>query len=89
MPSIRKEAAIAIGALATVSYSEAADMNYGKRPNILIAIADDQSYPHAGAYGCPWVSTPGFDRVASEGILLENFYTPNSKSAPSRASTRC
>ena len=86
MTSRRKEAALVIGTLATVSYSAASDINHGKRPNILIAVADDQSYPHAGAYGCPWVNTPGFDRVASEGILLENFYTPNSKSAPSRAS---
>ncbi len=23
-----------------------------KRPNILLAISDDQSWPHAGAYGC-------------------------------------
>lgn len=55
------------------------------RPNILIAIADDQSFPHAGVYGCPWVATPAFDRVAAEGILFNNCYTPNAKSAPSRA----
>ncbi len=54
-------------------------------PNILIAIADDVSFPHMGAYGCPWVSTPAFDRVASHGILFSNCYTPNAKSAPSRA----
>ena len=26
-----------------------------ERPNILFCIADDQSFPHAGAYGCEWV----------------------------------
>lgn len=56
-----------------------------QRPNILLIVADDQSYPHAGAYGCPWVKTPGFDSIAAEGILFENCYTPNAKSAPSRA----
>lgn len=56
------------------------------RPNILFAIADDVSYPHMSAYGCKWVNTPAFDRVAKEGILFTNAYTPNAKCAPSRAS---
>lgn len=56
-----------------------------QRPNILFCISDDQSFPHAGAYGCKWVNTPAFDRVANEGILFNNAYTPNSKSSPSRA----
>ncbi len=54
-------------------------------PNILIAIGDDISWPHMSAYGCSFVRTPGFDRVAREGILFNNAYTPNAKSAPSRA----
>ncbi|QGJ70407.1 Heparan N-sulfatase [Planctomycetales bacterium 10988] len=54
-------------------------------PNILFCIADDASYPHMGAYGCDWVKTPAFDRVAAEGILFTNAYTPNAKCAPSRA----
>ena len=57
----------------------------GEPPNILIAMGDDISFPHMGAYGTRWVRTPGFDRVAEEGILFSNFYTPNAKSAPSRA----
>ena len=56
-----------------------------QRPNILFCIADDQSWPHASAYGCPWVNTPAFDRVACEGILFNNAFTPNAKCAPSRA----
>src|SRR5690554_512512 len=56
-----------------------------RRPNILFAIADDASFPHMGAYGTSWVNTPAFDRVAGEGILFMNAYTPNAKCAPSRA----
>jgi len=56
-----------------------------KAPNILFCIADDQSFPHAGVYGCTWVKTPAFDRVAREGILFTNAYTPNAKCAPSRS----
>lgn len=55
-----------------------------KRPNILFAIADDWG-AHASAYGTPWVKTPAFDRVAREGLLFKNAYTPNAKCAPSRA----
>lgn len=54
------------------------------RPNILFAIADDWS-PHAGAYGTPWVKTPAFDRIAREGLLFRNAFTPMAKCAPSRA----
>lgn len=52
-------------------------------PNVLICIADDAG--HMSAYGTPWVSTPNFDRVASDGLLFRNAFTCNSKSAPSRA----
>jgi len=55
------------------------------KPNILIAVADDWSYGHAGAYGCNWVKTPAFDRVASQGVLFTRAYTPNAKCAPSRS----
>ena len=56
-----------------------------EQPNILFAIADDWSFGHAGVYGCDWVRTPNFDRLAKEGILFQRAYTPNAKCAPSRA----
>ena len=56
------------------------------RPNILLFVFDDASYEHFKANGSKWVNTPGFDRVAKEGILFKNFYTPNAKCAPSRSS---
>lgn len=57
----------------------------GSRPNILVAIADDWSYGHAGVYDCDWVETPTFDAIAREGTLFHRAYTPNAKCAPSRA----
>lgn len=59
-----------------------------KKPNILFCIADDASFQHFSAYGFgndKWVKTPGFDRVAKNGILFTRAYTPNAKCAPSRA----
>ena len=55
------------------------------RPNVLFLIADDWGHGHAGAYGCPWVKTPNFDRVAKEGLLFLNAYTPTAKCTPSRS----
>jgi len=63
-----------------------ADAASGGRPNILFALADDWSYGHASAYGCKWIKTPAFDRVAQQGLLFTRAYTPNAKCAPSRAS---
>ena len=59
-----------------------------KRPNILFFIMDDWGMGHAGAYGCRWVKTPNFDRVAREGLLFMNAYTPTAKCAPSRSTMR-
>jgi len=56
-----------------------------RRPNILFAISDDQSWPHAGAYGCKFVNTPAFDKVAREGILFNYAYCPAPQCSPARA----
>lgn len=59
----------------------------GKRPNILFIIFDDwNGSTHAGAYGCDWIKTPNFDRVAREGVLFKNAFTSNPKCSPCRAS---
>ncbi len=55
------------------------------RPNILFIIFDDWGWQHAGAYGCKWVKTPGFDRVAKEGALFKSAFTSNPKCSPCRA----
>lgn len=56
------------------------------RPNVLLVIADDWSFGHAGAYGCRWIRTPNFDRVAREGALFTHASTNNPKCSPCRAS---
>lgn len=73
----------AVVALITLSprIASAAD-----RPNILLIIFDDWSREHSGVYGCEWIDTPNFDRVASEGVRFTNFFTSNPKCSPCRAS---
>lgn len=55
------------------------------QPNILFIIADDISRNSYGAYGCNYIKTPGFDRIAKEGVVFTNAFTNNPKCAPSRA----
>lgn len=66
-----------------ICFSSAALAN--DRPNILFMISDDQSFPHASAYGSEMVSTPNFDRLASEGVLFTNAVCPSPGCSPSRA----
>ncbi len=54
------------------------------RPNILLAIADDWGWPHAGVYGDTIVHTPTFDRLSREGLLCRQAYV----SAPSCTASR-
>ena len=56
------------------------------RPNILVVIADDWSYPHAGVLGDKVVKTPTFDRIAREGVLFRNAFVAAPSCTPSRAS---
>ena len=56
-----------------------------KRPNILFAISDDQSFPYASAYGTAGIQTPAFDRVAEAGVLFYNAFVAAPGCSPSRA----
>ena len=71
--------------LRTSLFASLAAAQSTKRPNILYVIADDWGFGHAGAYGCKWIRTPNFDRVAREGMLFHNCFTSNPKCSPSRA----
>jgi len=57
-----------------------------KRPNILIAISDDQSFAHTSFAGSRFVNTPAFDRVAHNGIYFTNCIAGSPGCAPSRSS---
>ena len=63
----------------------AEDAASSRRPNILFAISDDQSWLHTGAMGDPNVSTPAFDRVAREGVLFTHAFSAAPSCTPSRS----
>lgn len=44
------------------------------RPNIIILLADDLGYADVGFHGSD-IKTPNIDRIATEGVRLEHFYS--------------
>lgn len=56
-----------------------------RRPNILFAISDDQSYAHTSFAGAKFVNTPAFDRVAREGVYFNHCIAGSPGCAPSRS----
>lgn len=73
-------------ALIMIGCDKAPDSTDTKRPNILFAISDDQSYGHTSFEGCTFIDTPGFDQVAREGVYFSNCYAGSPGCAPSRSS---
>lgn len=55
------------------------------RPNILLLLSDDHSYPFVGAYGDANVQTPTLDRFAAEGMKFHRYFTAAPQCVPSRA----
>lgn len=57
-----------------------------KRPNILFILSDDHAAHAISAYGSRINKTPSIDRIAHDGVRLNNCFCTNSICAPSRAS---
>ena len=55
------------------------------RPHILIAMVDQLSALFLRAYGHTVSKTPTIDRLAGEGAVFENAYSPSPLCAPARA----
>ncbi len=71
--------------LGLVPAAAAGDEPADRRPNILFALADDWSWPHAEVYGDKVVRTPTFDRVAAEGMLFSHVFSVCPSCTASRA----
>lgn len=53
------------------------------RPNIVLIFSDDQGVNDVGCYGSE-IPTPNIDRIAAEGVKLNNWYSASSICTPSR-----
>lgn len=55
-----------------------------KKPNILVLYCDQHSARALGCYGNKEVKTPNLDKLASEGIVMDNAFCNNPICTPSR-----
>lgn len=55
------------------------------RPNIIFIMTDDHTTQAMSCYGGQLIKTPNMDRIANEGIRMNNCYAVNALSGPSRA----
>lgn len=77
----------ALGLLAgIVLVSANAALAAPSRPNILLVLSDDHSFPHLGVYGRSNAITPNLDAVARQGMRFTRAYTTTPQCAPSRVS---
>jgi arylsulfatase A-like enzyme len=63
----------------------AAAQHRGK-PNIVLVLSDDHSYPHLGCFGDQAAVTPNLDRFAREGMRFHRAFTTAPTCVPSRVS---
>lgn len=60
------------------------DTNTDKEPNVIIIMTDDHTMQAMSCYN-GLMETPNLDRIAKEGILMNNCFVSNAISGPSRA----
>ncbi len=77
--------ALLVGAVSGDSAVLADAASPAVRPNVLLILSDDHSYPYLGCYGDPHVKTPNLDRFAAEGMKFERAFTAAPQCVPSRA----
>jgi arylsulfatase A-like enzyme len=57
-----------------------------QKPNVIFILADDQRHDELGCTGHPLIKTPNIDRLAQEGKLFVNSFTPSASCLPNRTS---
>jgi N-sulfoglucosamine sulfohydrolase len=57
----------------------------GKRPNIILIVADDHGRGDLGCYGNPVVKTPNLDKLAAEGVRFTNAFCTTASCSASRS----
>ncbi len=59
---------------------------FSQQPNIILIMTDDQGWEDIGFNGHPDIKTPHLDHLASQGIILDRFYSASAVCSPTRAS---
>src|SRR5690606_14062038 len=83
----QRAALVALAAAAAMLHAANVEAGSGKptRPNLLLIVGDNWSFPHASVYGTRVVKTPTFDALARRGALFTHAFAPFPSCSPSRA----
>lgn len=87
--SIRRTFLTVLGALLlATAWGGAARAAEPEVQNVIFVLSDDHRYDFLGSHpkGPKWLETPALDRLATEGIRVENAFVSTSLCSPSRAS---
>ncbi len=76
-----KSKLIAIGAFSLIATTNKA----AEKPNIIFLLTDDAGYADFGFQGSKQFKTPNIDKLAASGVVLEQLYTTDAVSGPSRS----
>ena len=57
-----------------------------EKPNVLVIMTDQQKATASHLYGNTFCETPSMERLAREGVLFENAFTPHPLCVPTRIS---
>jgi arylsulfatase A-like enzyme len=85
----RREFLKAVGAgacLAAAGSISAAGRASGRKPNIVLCMADDQGWGDMAYNGHPVLKTPNFDAMAAEALRFDHFYAAAPVCSPTRGS---
>ncbi len=77
-------AALAAGRLSAMAASSAEAR--GDRPNIILAMTDDQGWGDVSYNGLKKIKTPNLDAMAKQGLRFNRFYAAHPSCSPTRAS---
>lgn len=69
-------------ALSTACGPSPPEREFAPRPNILLISVDTLRPDRLGAYGAPRETSPTIDRLAAEGVLFRNAFSPTSWTLP-------
>lgn len=86
MASLWWRGLLALAVFSAVAVAEAAESLAGRRPNIILFIADDMAWDDSAPYGHPHIRTPSLARMAREGLRFDNAFLTCSSCSPSRCS---
>jgi len=78
---MRSFIASCLACISALCTTQAADV---PRPNILLCLGDNYSWPHVARNGCRAIQTPNFDRIAREGVHFQNAFCCAPSCCPSR-----